>query len=283
MNPNIKLKAYDVNGFRGGLDLEYVYSKFPGGEIHVKVLLPVCKEVTISASITNSDDLMAVLLLNNAIKNQDKNVKIFLHLKYIPYQQQDRICETGEALSIKLFADLINSCGFERVDVYDPHSDVATALINNCRIYGIEKILDFVNMQEFFSISKIWDVDIIVAPDAGSYKKVSKFSVGVGIPIVHATKDRVKGEVQKVTLHGDVAGKRCLVVDDICVGGRTFTELGKALKDARADKLYLYVTHGIFSKGIDELKTYYEEIYCTDSRPEAEVLGKEKKVTIIER
>lgn len=280
MNPNVKiLQVKWLNPYIGkpqGI-LEYDYSKFPGGEIHVCLLnyMSDC-DFEITASICSSDDLMTVLLLNDALKNRSVGTKVSLRLKYIPYGQQDRVCEAGEALSIKVFANLINSCGFESVIVYDPHSYVSTGLINNCRIIEVTDI--FADSEVRHALES---VDVLVAPDAGAYKKVLNVSRFGDIPVVHATKERINGEVQSVKLHGDVTGKNCLVIDDICVGGRTFTELGKALKDAGAGDLSLYVTHGIFSKGLDELNLYYSKIYSTDSRPEAVKLGEEKKIDLV--
>lgn len=275
MNPNIKLSSLHVYDHGYSIsEVDYEFSKFPGGEIHVKLYTKNDRYI-IEASICNSDDLMTLLLLNNAIKIRGCK-EVNLKLLYIPYAQQDRVCESGESLSIKVFADLINSCGFNSVTVYDPHSYVSTALINNCKIVEVSEIL---KREEFQS--KLDLIDVLIAPDAGSYKKVSNVAKYGDIPVVHATKDRVNGEVQSVKLHGDVAGKKCLVIDDICVGGRTFTELGKALKEAGSGDLYLYVTHGIFSKGLDELNLYYKKIYSTNSRPEAIKLAEEKKISLI--
>ena len=276
MNPNVTLTStrtvdggYLIDG------INYDYSKFPGGEIHVRIPKKISR-CTIKASICGSDDLMTVLLLNDAAKRAGA-MYVSLELMYIPYAQQDRICESGEALSVKIMADLINSCGFNRVTVYDPHSYVSTALINNCKIVEVADILT----SEKFQSKLDGLIDVLVAPDAGAYKKVLNVSRFGDVPVVHATKNRVNGEVQSVTLHGDVAGKNCLVIDDICVGGRTFTELGKALKEAGAGDLSLYVTHGIFSKGLDELNLYYKKIYSTDSRPEAVKLAEEKKIELV--
>lgn len=276
MNPNIKLSSLYVYDHGYSIsEVDYEFSKFPGGEIHVKLYTKNDRYI-IEASICNSDDLMTLLLLNNAIKIRGCK-EINLKLLYIPYAQQDRVCESGEALSIKVFADLINSCGFNSVTVYDPHSYVSTALINNCKIVEVADILK----SEKFQSKLDGLIDVLVAPDTGAYKKVLNVSRFGDVPVVHATKNRVNGEVQSVTLHGDVAGKNCLVIDDICVGGRTFTELGKALKEAGAGDLSLYVTHGIFSKGLDELNLYYKKIYSTDSRPEAIKLGEEKKIELV--
>jgi len=276
MNPNVVLTSLMVvDGGYSVSGINYNYSKFPGGEIHVKLPVKITR-CNIKASICSSDDLMTVLLLNDAIKRSGA-AYISLELTYIPYAQQDRVCEFGEALSVKIMADLINSCNFSSVTVYDPHSYVSTALINNCKIVEVSEILK----QEEFQLKLDCLIDVLIAPDAGSYKKVLNAARHGDIPVIHATKDRVGGEVQSVKLHGDVAGKKCLVIDDICVGGRTFTELGKALKEAGSGDLYLYVTHGIFSKGLDELNLYYKKIYSTNSRPEAIKLAEEKKIRII--
>ena len=53
-------------------------------------------------------------------------------------------------------------------------------------------------------------------------------------------------------------GRNCLIVDDICDGGGTFIPLAKKLKNAGAKTVTLYVTHGIFSKGLDPLKEHID-------------------------
>ena len=66
-------------------------------------------------------------------------------------------------------------------------------------------------------------------------------------------------------MNGNVEGKNCLIVDDICDGGRTFTDLAKKLNDKGAKELYLFVSHGIFSKGYDELLGHFNVIGTTNS------------------
>ena len=56
-----------------------------------------------------------------------------------------------------------------------------------------------------------------------------------------------------------------MIVDDICDGGQTFIELAKALEKQGAHQIFLYVTHGIFSKGLDTLKVYFSGVYCYHS------------------
>ena len=68
----------------------------------------------------------------------------------------------------------------------------------------------------------------------------------------------------------DIDNQDCLIVDDICDGGGTFIGLAEELKKKGAGKLYLAVTHGIFSKGFDGLDQYFEQIFTTNSIKEME-------------
>ncbi|MEL6720431.1 MAG: phosphoribosyltransferase family protein [Bacteroidota bacterium] len=63
----------------------------------------------------------------------------------------------------------------------------------------------------------------------------------------------------------DLNAKNCLIVDDICDGGRTFIGLAEALKHKGANRLYLAVSHGIFSYGFEELNNHFEHIFTTDA------------------
>jgi len=62
--------------------------------------------------------------------------------------------------------------------------------------------------------------------------------------------------------NGNAKGKNLVIVDDICDGGRTFIELARVLKEKGANKVALYVTHGIFSQGLDVLKEHIDHVYC---------------------
>jgi ribose-phosphate pyrophosphokinase len=109
----------------------------------------------------------------------------------------------------------------------------------------------------------------LVAPDAGARKRVQTLAKQLGgLPVVFAEKvrDTRTGEIVATSIVGELPNRNLLVVDDICDGGRTFIELAAALKDKQAaqglDKpLFLYVTHGIFSKGLDVLTPLYKQVF----------------------
>jgi len=252
------------------LQVPVEYFTFKGGEEQVKIdtkYAPkgVISFVDITAKIKNSTDVMVLALLVDAcsrIENLDNHAQFTLYLPYIPYARQDRVMQPGEALSIKVFANLVNALHFDKVIVDDPHSDVSAALINNVRIRD-QSIL----IAEFHDQLAGKDVTII-APDAGARKKSQKVSERLRLPLVEAGKVRdVKtNEIAGTAVFGDVEGRECVIVDDICDGGRTFIALAQALKEKGAKRVILYVTHGIFSfgkqvildGGVDEIYAYHD-------------------------
>ncbi len=223
---------------------------FSGGEVHVKVL-ECFVNAHIKAIINNSEDVMTLLMLCDALKRMGKSIHR-IDIPYLPYARQDRVCNKGEALSLKVFADLINTVGAKQVCITDVHSDVSLALINNVHNY---------EPKDFGLLDVIGD-RLVICPDAGAEKRILK----LGKPYVMATKVRKPetGEILTTNLIdplNKVVGADCIIVDDICDGGRTFTELAKQLRHHEAQSVDLYVTHGIFSKGMTVFKGLIDNIY----------------------
>lgn len=243
---------------------------FKGGEEQVKIDMAHAPKggigfVDITAKIKNSTDVMALAMLVDAcsrLEGLHNHAEFTLHLPYIPYARQDRVMNPGEALSIKVFANIVNSLGFDKVIVDDPHSDVSAALLNNVQIRGQEILV-----AEFHDQLAGKDVTI-VAPDAGARKKAQKVADRMRLPLVEAGKvrDLKTNEITGTAIFGDVKDRECVIVDDICDGGRTFIALAQALKENGAKRVILYVTHGIFSfgkqiildGGVDEIYAYHD-------------------------
>ena len=249
------------------------YTIFSGGEINFRLSetlrdLYNLKQYSLKARITSSDDVMALLMIKDALDHAYPHAKGRLFLPYVPYARQDRVCNHGEALSIKVFANLINSMNFDRVTTLDNHSDVATALINNC--YNMH-CKDLIGSGSDFLMSLLKTPGcVLVSPDAGSNKKVLDVAKEFGgLDIIRADKvrDTSTGDITGTEVYcDDLGGKTCVIVDDICDGGRTFIELAKKLKEKNAGQIVLYVTHGIFSRGLDGLfESGISSIFTTDS------------------
>lgn len=255
---------------------------FAGGEVQVRVDNYESPEVYIEAVINSSDTLMELFMMTDAVRRWNPAVKITLEMGYVPYARQDRVMQPGEALSIKVLCDLINSQKYDRVIIWDPHSDVTPALLNNCFILSQAKTLEeqlpfgpeyhlpgHSAMGRVTYLNAFVNETILVSPDAGAVKKVGDVAKTIGFSqIVRAdkTRDAKTGAITGTTVYsGHVGAKNFLIVDDICDGGKTFIELAKVLRPLTDAKIILYVTHGIFSKGLEVFKGIIDEIYCANS------------------
>ena len=248
-------------------EIEFTMMQFKGGEMHIKlnnfINYSQVEKVVITNRFRNADDIMKVLIAKDAL--QRKGVKNFdLIMPYIPYARQDRQCVDGESFTLKVFTDIINSANFDKVFVVDAHSDVAPALLNNCMNLSNEPYVQLA----YYAIG-IPEV-ILVSPDSGANKKVNKLfdNLKLFTKIVKCDKRRnmATGELSFFEVFtDDLGGKPCLIVDDICDGGRTFVGIAEELKKKNAGDIYLFITHGIFSYGTEELKKNFKKVYCTNS------------------
>lgn len=246
------------------------FTAFSGGEEHINITPFNAPLITIKVRLTSSSEIMQLLLVTDSLRRMG-NQHINLVMPYIPYARQDRVCQIGDSFSLKVFANLINSQNYDRVHVADSHSSVATALLNNVVESPQSKFAK--SLRKYCNKNNIEPYDYVIAPDAGASKKAVDFASVLNekdwnVEVIQALKIRDKsGEIISTTvLHDDFTGKRCLMVDDICGSGSTFIALTNALKDRGATFIGLFVTHGIFSQGVDILfENGVSTIYTTDS------------------
>jgi len=159
--------------------------KMPGGEYHINTEnnAPLCDDQYIMVMGGTSDDMMALCIFADAVHRDGGNP--ILLLPYLPGARQDRR-QTGEALSSKVYADIINGCNFSSVVCLDPHSDVMPALINNLTIVPLKQviILALVEQQVYR------DYTGIIIPDAGAAKRCFEVSQCLELPTYQAYKHR---------------------------------------------------------------------------------------------
>lgn len=247
------------------IDLTYKLTQFSAGELHPQLqdyaLIGNIESISIKPIAYNPTFIVELSLLVNALRYEfHMSIPIDLDLPYVPYSRQDRVCAQGDTFGLKVFADQLNALNFNLVVIFDAHSDVAPALINNC-IHREAKNLFILNSSFLYNYSHL------VSPDAGAYKKVISIAATRNIPVIPAlkTRDTATNKLSNTILVTDGVENpsRLLVIDDICDNGGTFLLLGKELRKTFPDTpIDLYVSHGIFGKGIDELKFYYDNIYC---------------------
>lgn len=252
-------------GSRRAVTLEPRIFTFAGGES--QVVLPDAfiadaesvASVRINAWLRTADAVMQLLLLTDAVRRVMPNVPLHLNMPYVPYARQDRVCNPGEALSAKVFCGLINAQAYASVTIADPHSDVVPALLDRVSVVDASVMVAEVLRHSAFARGVT-----LLAPDAGARKRVQQLAKKLGveqIAFADKVRDTKTGRISGTSVSSDLPHLPILVVDDICDGGRTFVELGKALAEVSSQPRYLYVTHGIFSKGFEELNLYYQRIF----------------------
>lgn len=256
---------------------EIKYGKFSGGEIYFKIESPEDIETeivyqpgvpnTITANITNSDEVFVLMNLKNVLDNVIArspsliDSRVILYMPYLPYARHDRPMHNFDSHGLKVFCNLINSLNFHNVVIHDCHSDVGIGLLNNCVNVPQDRLLsDFSD-----NILQINNIDYIIAPDNGAVKKASKIAEEFQLPLITCLKERdlATGHITKYRILDSIEKPgKALIVDDICDGGATFNILAKSLKeDTPITEISLYVTHGIFSKGLDKLFENIDHIY----------------------
>ncbi|WGJ89680.1 ribose-phosphate diphosphokinase [Achromobacter mucicolens] len=239
--------------------------RFPGGEMQVTIpaglreQADAAREFRIHALLKSADDVMQLLLLTDALRRLNPAVPVHLDMPYVPYARQDRVCNPGEALGAAVFCKLINDQQYATVTIVEPHSDVTPALLARVRIADAAAFLKKALAAPAFAQGVT-----LMAPDAGARKRVQALAKALGVADVRyaeKVRDPQTGRITETRVPDDIPAQPVLVVDDICDGGRTFLELAAALRGKTRQPLYLYVTHGIFSKGLTELKANYAEIF----------------------
>ena len=276
------------------LSLKYAISSFPDGQQSIRILENVgmkyqdmlkIPSIKIKSRLNTFRDLELIICSTHALLELGiKNVSL-----YIPYcigGRSDRKFSEGGFNYIKnVIAPVINLQGYTQVEIMDPHSDVLEACISNFKKIDNVKLVQFALRDYFTDIKKKSNVDYatlnLVSPDAGALKKVFHVAESISFKgeVIIASKHRnlETGQIDYTNVPISVhdADKDMFIIDDICDGGRTFIEIAKAIKQSqslssavtpdRHGKVYLIVTHGIFSAGFGELNNYFDRIYSTNS------------------
>jgi len=263
--------------FQNQEEIKFQSFTFSGGEPHIKIApdFDANKKVTITHRLNSFNDLGLLCVTVDALRRMDVKI-IDLFIPYFPAARQDRVMIPGEPLSVKVYADIINAMQLNKVFVFDAHSEVTPALLNNSTVIPNYTFIKAV-------LENIGNDVKLISPDGGALKKIYKVSEFLGgVEVVECSKSR---DVKTGKLSGfkvyedDLEGMDCLIVDDICDGGGTFVGLAEELKKKNAGKLYLAVSHGIFNKGFEVLNCF-DGIFTTNSFKDFE--GESVKVIKLE-
>lgn len=192
-----------------------------------------------------NDNLMELLIIADALRRSSA-ARITAVIPYFGYARQDRRTKARTPISAKLVANLIAEGGVERVLTMDLHAaqiqgffDIPVDNLYASPIFALDILHQFEG--------KVDDV-MVISPDVGGVARARELATRIGAPLAIVDKRREKpGEVAEMTVIGNVEGKRCLIVDDMCDTAGTLCKAAEVLLEHGATEVHAYITHGVMS------------------------------------
>ncbi len=256
--------------------------RFKNGEIFSKIKGTVRgKTVYILASFAEiegrsiNDYIIEFQIMCDAVMRAGAK-SIVAVIPSFPYARQDRKSEGRAPISAAMMAKTLeNVCRVDHVVTVDLHSDQIQGFFENTVVDNLTAARIFAEQIKRMDLKDI----VVVSPDAGGVKRAERFKnyllkdnnqeAGFALMI----KKRIKaGEVDKITLVGDVKGKVAIIVDDMCDTGGTLAEAAKIAMDSGAKKVIACITHPILSGDAVSIisKSKFEKVFVTNSLPARE-------------
>jgi ribose-phosphate pyrophosphokinase len=262
-----------IQVFYGADEIPVKWIEFSDGAKNVKLGLPEqhynpdkAINVTVLPITPVKDVLWDLVLVVSAIKKWDRNIYPTVNLPYLPNARADRVFEEGNAAPLEEFLSIVAQLSIRYVRLTDPHSNVYQTILSNVSVKTQADCFMETVAPHLDKKHQLW----IVAPDDGAKdKSISVLSrlnaAGFTVGLIQCSKKRdiSTGRITEINVpEVDLRGQHVIIVDDICDGGGTFIPIAEKLSQNGAGVLDLYVTHGIFAKGLDLFKTKIDNIYC---------------------
>ena len=241
----------------------------------VYIIQPLCDPV--------NNNLMEVLIMADALKRSSVE-RISVVLPYFGYSRQDRRARSARVpITAKVVANMLTGMGVERLLTIDLHADQIQGFfdIPVDNVYATPLFLADIHKQNYNNL-------IVVSPDVGGVVRARALAKQLNCDLAIVDKRRPEANVSEVMqIIGDIKGKCCIIVDDICDTAGTLCHAADALKDEGASSVYAYITHPIFSGKADQniKESTIDGIIVTDtiklSKKIADI-GKIRQITVSE-
>ncbi len=228
-----------------------------------------------------NDNLMELLIMADALRRSSAD-RITAVIPYFGYARQDRRAKARTPITAKLVANMITQGGIDRVLTLDLHA---------AQIQGFFDIpVDNLYASPVFALDiehhfkgAVDDI-MVVSPDVGGVARARELAKRINAPLSIVDKRREKaGEIAEMTVIGNVAGKKCIIVDDICDTAGTLCKAAEVLMENGASEVHSYITHGVLSGPAVERITnsVMKSLVITDSIAPSEAVKACKNIRIV--
>ena len=263
-NPALAKEICDYLGLPLG---EAFVGRFNNGEVQIMIDESVRgKDVFIiqPTSYPVNDNLMELMVMADALKRASAR-HITAVVPYYGYARQDRKTRGREPITAKLVANLMQTAGITRLVTIDLHAGQIQGFFDVPvdHLFGASILAKYINEKNMEDV-------IVVSPDLGGVTRARDLADRIGAPIAIIEKKRPEPGVAKVmNLIGDVAGKNCIVIDDIVDTAGSLVEGAKALEEFGAKSVTAAVTHAVLTDPASEriANSNIKELIVTNTIP----------------
>lgn len=234
---------------------------FSAGELKIKLFGNGRTRVDLVWHYENDAEFFTVACIREYYATQE----CILYLPYLPHARMDRVKNPEDVFTLKTFAHLINSLNFERVYVWDAHSNVGPALIDRCHDVTAKNWIEESIKQLGYTQNSL----CLFFPDEGAQKRYGgmfpEYTQAFGIKKRNWETQKIEGYM--IVGEENIKDKYVLIIDDICSYGNTFVKAAEAIREAGAVDVSLYVTHceDAISKGDIFKNNIFENVFTTNS------------------
>ena len=270
-----------------GLNVDLVdarIERFNDQEIFIEVYENVRGEdmfIIQSTSNPANDNLMELLIMADALRRSSAS-RITAVIPYFGYARQDRRTKARTPISAKLVANLLVEAGVERILTLDLHAtqiqgffDIPVDNLYAAPVFALDIIHQFSD--------ELKDL-MVVSPDVGGVARARELAKRINAPLSIVDKRRERaGEVAEMTIIGDVRGKKCIIVDDICDTAGTLCKAAEVLIENGAAEVHSYITHGVLSgPAVERISnSVMKSLVITDSIQATEAVAKAVNIRIV--
>ena len=270
-----------------GLNVDLVdarIERFNDQEIFIEVYENVRGEdmfIIQSTSNPANDNLMELLIMADALRRSSAS-RITAVIPYFGYARQDRRTKARTPISAKLVANLLVEAGVERILTLDLHAtqiqgffDIPVDNLYAAPVFALDIIHQFSD--------RLNDL-MVVSPDVGGVARARELAKRINAPLSIVDKRRERaGEVAEMTIIGDVKGKKCIIIDDICDTAGTLCKAAEVLIENGAAEVHSYITHGVLSgPAVERISnSVMKSLVITDSIQATDPIAKAANIRIV--
>ncbi len=258
--------------------------RFNDGEIFVEVFENVRGEDMFILQPTSNpanDNLMELLIIADALRRSSAS-RITAVIPYFGYARQDRRSKARTPITAKLVANMLVESGIERILTLDLHAtqiqgffDIPVDNLYGSPLFALDVMHHFAGRM---------DQIMVVSPDVGGVARARDLAQRIGAPLSIVDKRRGRpGEVDEMTVIGDVKDYTCIIVDDIVDTAGTLCKAAEVLMENGAKEVHSYITHGVLSGPAVEriTKSAMKTLVTTDTILQTDAVKKAKNIRAV--